>query len=248
LFGYDEVVYNRQTATECQERFMTSSYTREDVAPGSVRFTVSPGWAAAPEGLPIAAIAAGVVAGLVLASLLHWILGIVGGWGVYQYMKGRAQKSSTPSAKTFTFVASADNLTAGGLVIPRSDIAELNWTNWSKDGSENDQCSLYCETRGGDSPILATGMDSATASRLTAEVATVLKVSFRESKPTLKASPPGMTNAANRQDAARQRMERARQTSGTSDTSPIAVGDVILKEVGPNAFKVFTQRNYPLTV
>jgi hypothetical protein len=194
--------------------------------------------------VPISAIACAVVSGLILTSLLHWIIGIAGGWGVFQYMKGRAQKSSASKGLTFSFVASADSLrTGGGSVIQRSDIAELNWTNWSLDGSQEDQAAIYCETRDGGSPILANGMDSATASRLTAEVAKVLNVSFREHKPELKPSTPGMSNMTNRQDAARQRMEQARKTSGTSDALAIPAGDVILKEVAPNAFKVYTQKD-----
>jgi hypothetical protein len=93
---------------------MTRSFTREDVAAGSVRFTVTPGENSSPSGVPIPAIAGAVVSGLILASLLHWIIGVAGGWGVFQYLKGRTQKSSAPNGLIFSFVASADSLTTGG--------------------------------------------------------------------------------------------------------------------------------------
>ena len=226
---------------------MNSSYTRQEVRPGSVQFTVSPGSDGKPSGLPKAAIAVGVFVWLILVNqagpgffskVFYWLLSLAGGWAAFSGVKKWTDKHIVPG-RNMSFTVSADGvMTGNGEVIQRPDITEINWTNFSTDPAETNNCALYCETQGQKSHILANGMDSSTISRLAADVARILNVSSREHVPERIEIPSGM----DWNEVAHQRVERMRRLTGpTSEQQSIEPGDFILKEDKRDSFQIFTQ-------
>lgn len=151
-----------------------SSFRREELGGNRVRFTVTStsrsGTAGGGTPSLVPPIICGIVVFVITASfnsILAVIFGIGAGVALHRM---RQRRCSSGGPATHEFSATPDAITAQGRTVAVADVQEFLWRDWSM-GSKPGNCSLFIETRQGESVILATNMDEATVSGLAADVA-----------------------------------------------------------------------------
>ena len=248
---------------------MSATYTRQDVPPDAVRFTITmptqtPASSSTPFR-PMSAVAAGVLFGLIVVGsrspdagffgwIFNWAIAIGGGWLVFRGVKAWTHKKTGVAVRggmQVSFTASPDGIQLpDGKMLPRADVRELLWRNWSTPGDDaSTSCSLYVETVRDESFIVAPSLDEPTVRRLAGEVSGILGVPVQGGRPepVAEAAPPapsagGAVGEEAVKAAARRKLEELRQKHGadivTEDKQPMQPGDFVLRETAPESFEL----------